>query len=115
MSSDSVITVNDIHSQLNPTRVTEIIKVDSLKVIQATVDNAIKENQFISIAGGRHAMGCQQFGTDTILIDTTQLNKVLNFDKVKGLIEVEAGIQWPKLIDYLVETQKDVPWSQQWG
>ncbi|CAF3656223.1 unnamed protein product [Rotaria sp. Silwood1] len=115
MSSDSVITVNDIHSQLNPTRVTEIIKVDSLEAIQATIDNAIKENQFISIAGGRHAMGCQQFGTDTILIDTTQLNKVLNFDKEKGLIEVEAGIQWPKLIDYLVETQKDVPWPQQWG
>ncbi|CAF1447481.1 unnamed protein product, partial [Rotaria sordida] len=112
MSSDSVITVNDIHSQLNPTRVTEIVKVDTPEAIQTTIDRAIKDNQFISIAGGRHAMGCQQFGTDTILIDTTPLNKVLNFDKEKGLIEVEAGTQWPKLIDYLVETQKDLPWSK---
>ncbi|CAF1361314.1 unnamed protein product [Rotaria sordida] len=115
MSSDSVITVNDIHSQLNPTRVTEIVKVDTPEAIQTTIDRAIKDNQFISIAGGRHAMGCQQFGTDTILIDTTPLNKVLNFDKEKGLIEVEAGTQWPKLIDYLVETQKDLPWSKKWG
>ncbi|CAF3656258.1 unnamed protein product [Rotaria sp. Silwood1] len=115
MSSDSVITVNDIHSQLNPTRVAEIIKVDSLEAIQETVAKAIKENQFISIAGGRHAMGCQQFGTDTVLIDTTALNQILSFNKETGLIEVEAGIQWPKLIDYLVETQKDVPWPQQWG
>lgn len=115
MTASVVLTVNDIHSQLNATRVTEIVKVDSLDGIIAAVTTAIEQSQFISIAGGRHAMGCQQFGTDTVLIDTTQLNKVLNFDQSKGLIEVEAGIQWPKLIDYLVETQKDVPWTQKWG
>lgn len=115
MSSESVITVNDMHSQLNPTRVTEIVKVDSVESIISTVLRAIKQNQFISIAAGRHAMGCQQFGTDTIMIDTNDLNKVLNFDQTTGLIEVEAGIQWPKLIDYLLATQKDLPWSQQWG
>ncbi|CAF1105239.1 unnamed protein product [Rotaria sp. Silwood1] len=32
----------------------------------------------------------------------------------EDLIEVEAGIQWSKLIDYLVETQKYVSWTQQW-
>ncbi|CAF3206928.1 unnamed protein product [Rotaria socialis] len=115
MSSHSTITVNDIHSQLNPTRVTEIVMVDSLEAIVATVTKAVEKNQFISIAGGRHAMGCQQFGTDTILIDTTRLNQVLSFNTATGMIEVEAGIQWPKLIDYLIETQKNVPWPQQWG
>lgn len=115
MSSESTIVVNDIHSQLNNTRVSEIVMVDSADAIHETVIKAIEQNQSISIAGGRHAMGCQQFGTDTVLIDTSQLNRVLNFDKEKGLIEVEAGIEWPQLIDYLVETQKEVPWPQQWG
>jgi len=111
----SSVVVNDIHSQLNPTRIAEIVLVESAEDIHATILKATVQNQSISIAGGRHAMGAQQFGTDTVLIDTTRLNRVLNFDGTKGLIEVEAGIQWPKLIDYLVETQKDVPWSQQWS
>jgi FAD/FMN-containing dehydrogenase len=115
MSSESTIVVNDIHSQLNNTRVSEIVIVQSADAISNTILQAIEQNQAISIAGGRHAMGCQQFGTDTVLIDTSQLNQVLNFDNKKGLIEVEAGIKWPQLIDYLVDTQKDVPWPQQWG
>jgi FAD/FMN-containing dehydrogenase len=113
MSSVATVVVNDIHSQLNPTRIAEIVLVESAEAIHATILKATVQNQSISIAGGRHAMGAQQFGTDTVLIDTTPLNRVLNFDGTKGLIQVEAGIQWPKLIDYLVKTQKDVPWSQQ--
>lgn len=115
MSAESTIIVNDIHSQLNNTRVAEVVVVDSVEAIQATILKATEQNQSISIAGGRHAMGCQQFGTDTILIDTIQMNKVLSFDGKTGLIEVEAGIQWPKLINHLIEIQKDVPWSQQWS
>ena len=115
MSSHSSLVVNDIHSQLNPTQVAEIVMVESLEAIQATVLKAAEQNQSISIAGGRHAMGAQQFGSDTILIDTIRLNRVLSFDESTGLVEVEAGIQWPKLIDYLIGIQKDVPWTQQWG
>jgi len=36
---------------------------------------------------------------------------VLDFDPNTGEIEVEAGIQWPALISYLIETQR----GQQWG
>lgn len=115
MSSEPNIVVNDIHSQLNNTRVAEIVMADSAESIQATILKAAEQDQFISIAGGRHSMGGQQFGTDTVLIDTTHMNRVLNFDTTKGLIEVEAGIQWPKLIAYLIEIQKDVSWSQQWS
>lgn len=115
MSSEATIVVNDIHSQLNNTRVAEVVMVDSAESIQATILKAAERDQSISIAGGRHSMGGQQFGTDTMLIDTKKMNQVLNFDTTKGLIEVEAGIQWPKLIAYLIEIQKDVPWSQQWS
>jgi FAD/FMN-containing dehydrogenase len=43
-------------------------------------------------------MGGQQFGTGSILLDTKHLDRVLNFDPQAGTIEVESGIQWPKLI-----------------
>ena len=43
-------------------------------------------------------MGGQQFATDSICIDTRELDRVISFDHERGLLEAEAGIQWPKLI-----------------
>ena len=105
--------VNDIQSQLNPTRVDHIVSVDSVEAIRMTVDSARREAKAVCIAGGRHAMGAQQFGTGAVLVDTTRLNRVLSFDPKRGIVEVEAGIQWPELIKYLVTVQKGQP--QQWG
>src|SRR5439155_1153892 len=61
----------------------------------------------ISITGARHAMGGQQFGEGTILIDMSGMNRVLRFDRAKGLVEAEAGVDWPELVDYLVAAQKE--------
>ena len=58
-------------------------------------------------------MGGQQFGTDAMLIDVRKLDRVLNLDRKTGIIEVEAGIEWPKLIDgYLTLRNGD---GQTWG
>ena len=110
---DATATVNDIHSQLNLTRVNRIVRPQSVDELQTVVRRARAENRAVSIAGGMHAMGGQQFGTGTILLDTRQLNRVLNFDPDKGLIEVEAGIQWPELINYLIAKQQTQ--ERQWG
>src|SRR5690349_5911139 len=69
------IFVNDIHSQLNRTRVSELLQPTSSEEVQSIVRRARKEHKAISIAGGRHAMGGQQFGTDTVLIYITKLNR----------------------------------------
>ncbi len=90
--------VNDLHSQLNPTTVDRVVPVDSLESIQAALAAAESEGKSLSIAGGRHAMGGQQFGSDTVLLDTVPMNRVLAFDAEAGLITVEAGIYWPELI-----------------
>ena len=105
--------VNDIHSQLNPTRVARVDRAESLEGLQGLVRSARAEGNGLSIAGGRHAMGGQQFGTDTILVDMTGMRRVLRFDAGRGEIEVEAGIQWPELIDYLVQEQRGR--ARQWG
>ena len=107
------ILVNDIHSQLNSTRVQSILEPRSLEDVQTIVRTARKNREIISVAGGRHAMGGQEFGTDTLLIDIRKLNRVLHLDRQHGILEVEAGIEWPELIEgYLTLQNGD---RQPWG
>jgi FAD/FMN-containing dehydrogenase len=109
----AAVLVNDVHSQLNPTHVRETVRPNGASGIQEAVQQAARTGRQISIAGGRHAMGGQQFGTDTVLLDTRSLNRVLALDRDRGFVEVEAGIQWPELIGQLIEMQRGD--SQQWG
>ena len=58
------ILVNDIHSQLNATEVDRVVAVDSESALRIGVGTARAEGKPICIAGGRHAMGGQQFAQD---------------------------------------------------
>ena len=58
-------------------------------------------------------MGGQQFAKDSICIDTRSLDRVISFDRGHGLIEAEAGIQWPKLIRTYLDAQTGS--AKQWG
>ncbi|UUZ53491.1 FAD-dependent oxidoreductase [Massilia sp. H-1] len=88
--------VNDVHSALNATRVARIVTPRSLPEISAAVRAAGELGLPVAICGGRHAMGGQQFGEGALLLDMRHMNRVLAFDAVSGLVEVEAGIQWPR-------------------
>jgi FAD/FMN-containing dehydrogenase len=105
--------VNDIHSQLNPTRVSRVVRPATVGDLHSTVTCVASEGKSISIAGGRHSMGGQQFGTDSVLVDMRSLNRVIEFDREHGLVKVEAGILWPELLDYLDRAQSDG--QTQWG
>ncbi|MGH4012358.1 MAG: FAD-binding oxidoreductase [Pseudonocardiaceae bacterium] len=103
--------VNDIHSRLNPTRPGRLVRVDSLGALRAAVIDACGSR--VSVAGGRHAMGGQQFTSGGTVLDTRGMARVLDFDQRRGLVEVEAGIQWPQLLDQLLAAQRGQRW--QWG
>lgn len=107
------VSVNDIHTELNPTLVDRIVYPNSLHAIEETIRNARREGKAICTAGARHAMGAQQFAARGVLIDMTALSRVLNFDAAVGTIEVEAGIQWPQLMGYLLRAQEGQ--EKQWG
>jgi FAD/FMN-containing dehydrogenase len=98
--------VNDIHSQLNRTRVCTVVQPDSIEALQAAVREARAEGRAICVAGGRHAMGGQQFATDGVLLDMSRMNRVIRFDEEQREVEVEAGIQWPELVHALIEAQR---------
>ncbi len=102
------IPVNDIHSQLNPTRVRQVVRPDSLDAVQRIVREAGAEGRTLSIAAGRHAMGGQQFATGSTLLDMNGLTRVIELDRVNGEVELEAGIQWPELYRYLLDNQQGV-------
>ncbi len=105
--------VNDVHARLNRTRVRAVCRPTSTAAVQRIVHRAKSEGVAISIAGGRHAMGGQQFGSDTVLIDTTGLDRVIGFDAEEGTVQIGAGIQWPKLIPSVIALQGDTPLP--WG
>jgi FAD/FMN-containing dehydrogenase len=103
------VIINDVHSRLNPTRPAALLPVSSLHALRAAVSGA---HERISVAGGRHAMGGQQFATGGTVLDTRGMSRVLHLDRERGLVEVEAGIQWPELVDHLHAAQRGE--SGQW-
>src|SRR6266567_3484114 len=107
------IWVNDVHSQLNRTRVRELLRPHTSNELAAIVHSASRKGLPISVSGCRHSMGGQQFATVSICIDARSLERVISFDQERGLIEAEAGIQWPKLIRTYLDAQADK--AKQWG
>src|SRR6184192_2469095 len=101
------IWVNDVHSQLNRTRVRELLRPRTRDELAEIVRSASRKGLPISVSGCRHSMGGQQFATDGVCIDTRELDRVISFDRERGLIEAEGGVQWPKLIRTYLDAQQE--------
>jgi FAD/FMN-containing dehydrogenase len=112
-SGPADVLVNDIHSRLNATDVAEVVPPDSVDSLRSAVLDAGRRGRAVAIAGGHHAMGGQQFVEGGTLVDTRGLRRVLGFDRERGLVEVEAGIQWPELVRHLIDVQEGEP--APWG
>lgn len=91
--------LNDVHSQLNATEAAQIVSPQTLAELQTVIGKARQSGLRISVAGGRHAMGGQQFVTNGLHIDMSKSDRVLDADPVRGLLHIEAGANWPKIID----------------
>lgn len=104
---------NDIHSKLNPTRVARVLRPASEAEVVAALKEAAAERVAVSICGARHAMGGQQFGEGTWLLDLSGLTGLGELDRERGTIEAGAGLKWPELIEGLHARQVDeeVVWS----
>ena len=58
-------------------------------------------------------MGGQQFASGAVLLDTRPMKRILGLDTERGVVEVEAGIQWPELVDGLIAMQQGA--ARPWG
>jgi FAD/FMN-containing dehydrogenase len=102
------ILCNDIHSRLNPVRVSEILHPRSTTEVASAIKAAAQSGTSISICGSRHAMGGQQFGEATTLLDLTGLKDLGAVDLERGIVEAGAGLVWPELIAALHAAQQDM-------
>jgi FAD/FMN-containing dehydrogenase len=109
----SSVLVNDIHSQLNPTRVERVVAIESEATLRAALAAARAQGKPVCVAGGRHAMGGQQFAGDAVLLDMRAMRRIVGLDAEQGVVEAEAGIQWPELIERLIAMQQGKPAA--WG
>jgi FAD/FMN-containing dehydrogenase len=105
--------LNDVHSRLNATAVADYHEPATKDEIAALVKRAAREKKAVSISGGRHAMGGQQFGEGTLHINLSRYRRVLSLDEERGLVTVESGIEWPALLDWLASRQagREPPWG----
>jgi FAD/FMN-containing dehydrogenase len=103
-SLPSTTLLNDVHSRLNASLPVEVIQPTSLWELISAVRRARESGLPLIASGSRHAMGGQQFNECGFVVDCRGLNQVLSFDSERGIVEVEAGIQWPDLIRFLQST-----------
>ena len=99
-------TLNDIHSQLNETAMRHVVTPRTATEVQQAVAAIREDGSGLSVAGGRHAMGGQQFLDGGVLLDASGLNRILELDAERGLVRVEAGILWSDLVRGLRDMQQ---------
>ncbi|MEM9751925.1 MAG: FAD-binding oxidoreductase [Planctomycetota bacterium] len=97
--------INDAQTRLNRTEVAEIVRPSDAAGVQKAIAEAAGRSRSVSVAGGRHAMGGQAFGTDTVHIDATALRCIEALDADAQTVRVGAGVMWPELIDWLHREQ----------
>src|SRR2546428_11664315 len=73
------VVVNDVHAQLNSTRVYRIVEPQSIDAVRAAMKLARTEKRALCIAGGRHALGPQQFPPHRVPPRIRQMNKLRAF------------------------------------
>ena len=99
-------TLNDIHSQLNATDMRRVVTPRTPEEVRYAISAVRDEGGSLSVAGGRHAMGGQQFLDGGVLLDARGLNRILELDAERGLVRVEAGMMWDDLVLGLREMQR---------
>ena len=101
--------VNDTHSALNRTEVARVLEPRRACEVAEVVRQTARRGGSLAIAGGRHAMGGQQFLDRETLLDMRRLAGVRWLDRGRALLEVEAGITWPDLIRGYFSLQQGGP------
>src|SRR5437762_2186703 len=81
------IWLNDIHSQLNRTRVRALLRPRTQNELHETLRSLASKRDSFSTCGSRHSMGGQQFLSDGICVDMRSIAEVRRFDQQNGLIE----------------------------
>ena len=98
-----MVYVNDVHSKLSHTRVRSIAKIKSTEGLCQAVNEARQSGCAISVFGGRHSLGGQPFLTDSISLDLSEFNQVIDLDLETGILRIQGGCRWPDIRAFLAK------------
>lgn len=87
--------------KLYPTDVTIVTFPTTIQQIQDIVKQAHATKKKISIAGARYSQGGQSNATDSINIDLSHFNKLVQINKTQKTIRVQPGMTWEQLQNIL--------------
>ncbi len=88
-------------SKLMPVKVERIVKGSEIESIRQALREAEEKDLKVSIAGKRHSMGGHTYYHDSVVIDMTGFNDILDFDKKKKTIKVQSGATWEDIQQYI--------------
>ncbi|MDX1662038.1 MAG: FAD-binding oxidoreductase, partial [Gemmatimonadota bacterium] len=97
--------VNDVHSGLNSTPVSRLLRPASNIDVRRAILAARERGARLSISGSRHAMGGQQFLRSGWMLDLRGLDRIVSFDPDRGHLTVGAGARWPRVLEFLATTR----------
>lgn len=101
------VRLNDVHSRLNATQVAEVLRPVSVEAAASMIRRAARSGAPLVPMGAQHAMGGQQYLDGGLVIDTAGLDRIEQFDDVRGLVTAEGGIRWPALLDWLQRSPRN--------
>ena len=108
---DPPIQVNDVHSRLNASSMAGCVEATTEEDVLEAIRRARSGEGPLIAAGGRHAMGGQQFLEGGLLLDMRGLDRVLGFDAERGLLRMGAGATWPAVIAAVRERDPAGRWG----
>ncbi|MCH2188499.1 FAD-binding oxidoreductase [Candidatus Gracilibacteria bacterium] len=77
------------------------VHVQSIQEIQQLIQQASQQKQKVSIAGKKYSGGGHTFTQNGLVIDMKNFNEILDYDRDKKTITVQAGITWGEIQSYI--------------
>ena len=99
--------LNDVQSRLNATEMLDVLRPASPAEVAAAVGASTQRGVSLCPAGALHSMGGQQFAEDGISINSSSLRRIGPLDAESGTVWTQAGVRWPDLVRWLLESQRD--------
>lgn len=80
-----------------------VVRPSTVDQVEAIFDYARQHKHPVTLRGSAQSYGDPHMGQNAILIDCTRMNRVLHWDPVEGVIDVEPGVRIADIWRYTLE------------
>ena len=97
-STKDELLIHDV-SRLFPVHVKEVVQGQEEEALVEAIRTAKEKDLKISVAGSRHSQGGHTFYKDSVWLDMSEYNKILEIDENEKTITVQSGTTWKQIQD----------------